>query len=500
MSSVESAQSGNSKPNGDPKEGPGTAPEPTAARAPKGPTPYMAIYVLLAAAFIAILNETVMSVAIPVIKTDLGITAALAQWVTTAFLLTMAVVIPVTGFLISKLTLRQLFLMSQGLFVAGTVIGALAPNFTVVIVGRVIQAAGTAVLLPLLMTTVLRLVPEKNRGTMMGNLSIVIAVAPAIGPTVSGFILKLADNNWHMLFWTMLPIGAIALIVGTILLPSFGERSDKRVDVLSVLLSAVGFGVTVYGLSLVGADAGAKLWISLAVGLTSLVLFGLRQVRLARTDSALLDLRVFRTKSFSISTAILSIGMLAMFGVIIILPLYLALRGVEVLTIGLMLMPGPLVMGLMGPFIGRLYDKFGPRPLVPPGAVMVTLGVLGLAFIGLNTPLWWIVTAHIVLEIGLGLLFTPLFTWGLGDLPQKLYPDGSAVVNTLQQVFGAVGTAAFVAIAAAATATMTTSATPAVNETINGYRIALWVGVGFGVLIIALSTQVKRTRKRIELD
>ena len=462
-------------------------------------TPYMAIYVLLAAAFIAILNETIMSVAIPVIKTDLDISAALAQWVTTAFLLTMAVVIPVTGFLISKLTLRQLFLLSQGLFVAGTVIGALAPGFALVIVGRVIQAVGTAVLLPLLMTTVLRLVPEKNRGTMMGNMSIVIAVAPAIGPTVSGFILQLASNNWHMLFWTMLPIGAVVLVVGTLLLPSFGEGSDKRVDVLSVLLSAVGFGVTVYGLSLVGADAGAMLWLSLGIGLTSLVLFGLRQIRLARTDSALLDLRVFRTKSFSISTAILSIGMLAMFGVIIILPLYLALRGVEVLTIGLMLMPGPLVMGLMGPFVGRLYDKYGPRPLVPPGAVMVTLGVLGLAFIGMNTPLWWIVASHIVLEIGLGLLFTPLFTWGLGDLPQKLYPDGSAVVNTLQQVFGAVGTAAFVAIAAAATATMTTSATPAVDETINGYRIALWVGVALGVVVIALSTQVKRTRPRVEL-
>lgn len=485
MSSVESAQSGDTR---------------EAATATGGRTPYMAIYVLLAAAFIAILNETVMSVAIPVIKNDLGITAALAQWVTTAFLLTMAVVIPVTGFLISKLTLRQLFVASQGLFVAGTVIGALAPDFTVVIIGRVIQAAGTAVLLPLLMTTVLRLVPEDNRGTMMGNMSIVIAVAPAIGPTVSGFILKLAGNNWHMLFWSMLPIGIVVLAVGTFLLPSFGERSDKRVDVLSVLLSAVGFGVTVYALSLVGTGAGAKMWIALAVGLTSLVVFGVRQVRLARTDAALLDLRVFRTKSFSISTAILSVGMLAMFGVIIILPLYLALRGVEVLTIGLMLMPGPLVMGLMGPFVGRLYDKFGPRPLVPPGAVLVTLGVLGLAFIGMNTPLWWIVASHIVLEIGLGLLFTPLFTWGLGDLPKKLYPDGSAVVNTLQQVLGAVGTAAFVAIAAAATATMTTSPTPAVDETIAGYRIALWVGVGFGVFIIALSTQVKRTRKRVELN
>ncbi|MGV3113659.1 MDR family MFS transporter [Corynebacterium freneyi] len=488
MSSAESAHDGGSKPNDERME------------TPSGRSPYLAIYVLLAAAFIAILNETVMSVAIPVIKADLDITAALAQWVTTAFLLTMAVVIPVTGFLISKLTLRQLFVVSEGLFVAGTVIGALAPNFTIVIVGRVIQAAGTAVLLPLLMTTVLRLVPEQNRGTMMGNLSIVIAVAPAIGPTVSGFILKLADNNWHMLFWTMLPIGAAALIVGTVLLPSFGEGSDKRIDVLSVLLSAVGFGVTVYGLSLVGTDAGAALWISLAVGLTSLVLFGLRQFRLARTDSALLDLRVFRTKSFSISTAILSLGMVAMFGVIIILPLYLALRGVEVLTIGLMLMPGPLVMGLMGPFVGRLYDKYGPRPLVPPGAAMVTLGILGLALIGLHTPLWWIIAAHIVLEIGLGLLFTPLFTWGLSDLPQNLYPDGSAVVNTLQQVFGAVGTAAFVAIAAAATATMTSSTTPTIAETIDGYRIALWVGVGIGVVTIALSTQVRRTRKRIELE
>lgn len=463
-------------------------------------TPYLAIYVLLAAAFIAILNETIMSVAIPVIKDDLGITASLAQWVTTAFLLTMAVVIPVTGFLISTLTLRRLFLLSQGLFVAGTVIGALAPGFAVVIVARVIQAAGTAVLLPLLMTTVLRLVPERHRGTMMGNMSVVIAVAPAIGPTVSGLILRLASNNWHTLFWTMLPIGAIVLVVGTLLLPAHGESSSKRVDVPSVLLSAIGFGCTVYGLSLAGTGPTGVMWATLLAGAGTLVLFGLHQVRLARTDSALLDLRVFRTPSFSTSTAILSLGMLAMFGVIIILPLYLAARGVDVLHIGLLLMPGPLIMGLMGPAIGRLYDKYGPRPLVPPGSVLVTAGILGLAMLGLHTPLWWILVSHIILEIGLGLLFTPLFTWGLGDLPQKLYPDGSAVVNTLQQVSGAVGTAVFVAIAAAATGAMTSGATPAIDETIAGYRIALWVGVGIGVAIIVLATRVKPTRRRIELE
>lgn len=460
---------------------------------------YLAIYVLLAAAFIAILNETIMSVAIPVIKDDLAITAGLAQWVTTGFLLTMAVVIPVTGFLIAKLSLRQLFAVSQGLFVAGTLIGAMAPGFTVVIVGRVIQAAGTAVLLPLLMTTVLRLVPERSRGTMMGNLSIVIAVAPAIGPTVSGFILRLSENNWHTLFWTMLPIGALALVGGLLLLPHDGERSDKRIDVPSVALSALGFGGSVYALSLVGVDHGPKLWIPLAVGLAALLLFGFRQVRLARDDRALLDLRVFRTKSFSISTAILSVGMLAMFGVIIVLPLYLALRGVPVLTIGLMLMPGPLMMGLMGPLVGRVYDKVGPRPLVPPGAALVTLGVLGLAFIVVDTPLWWIVASHIVLEIGLGLLFTPLFTWGLGDLPKNLYPDGSAVVNTLQQVFGAVGTAMFVAVAGAVTSGLATAAEPTVDETIAGYRAAMWVGVALGAGITILSFRIRGTRKKVTL-
>lgn len=476
-----------------PAGGPAASPAPQRA-------PYLAIYVLLAAASIAILNETIMSVAIPVIKVDLDLSAAMVQWVTTAFLLTMAVVIPVTGFLISKLTLRRLFAVSQGLFVAGTLIGSFAPGFAVVILARVIQASGTAILLPLLMTTVLRLVPEKERGTMMGNLTIVIAVAPAIGPTVSGLILRLSNNNWHTLFWTMLPIGVLALAVGLFLLPDDGERSDKRIDPLSVLLSAAGFGGTVYALSLVGNNHGARLWVTAAVGLLALAFFSVRQIRLARDDRALLDLRVFRTPSFSIATVILSVGMLAMFGVIIILPLYLALRGVPVLTIGLIVMPGPLVMGLMGPLVGRLYDKVGPRPLVPPGSALVTIGVLGLAFIDLDTPLWWIVACHIVLEIGLGFLFTPLFSWGLGDLPKSLYADGSAVMNTLQQVFGAVGTAMFVAVAAAFTATVAGGGEATMDQTIAGYQAALWVGVGFGAAITVLSLRIRHSRPRVELE
>ncbi|MEJ5919653.1 MULTISPECIES: MDR family MFS transporter [unclassified Corynebacterium] len=472
---------------------PSASDEPSQSETTKAATPYLAIYVLLAAAFIAILNETVMSVAIPVIKDDVGITATTAQWVTTAFLLTMAVVIPITGFIIGRFPLKTVFALSQGLFAAGTAIGVFAPSFGVVLVARITQAAGTAILLPLLMTTVLMLIPVHKRGAMMGNMSIVIAVAPAIGPTVSGFILKLSNNNWHALFESMLPLGLIVLVVGYFLLPRDDAPSAKPIDLLSVALSAVGFGLSVYALSLIGTDSGTTVWIVAAIGVLGLVAFVIRQRKLAVTDSALLDLRVFKTPSFTLSTILLALGMIAMFGVIIVLPLYMALKGVEVLTIGLILMPGPLVMGLMGPFVGRAFDRVGPRPLVIPGAVMLTLGIFGLGFIGMDTPLWWIISCHVVLEIGLGLLFTPLFTWGLGALPQKLYADGSAITNTIQQVCGAAGTALFLAVATIATGMLSDSSASVVPapDVIAGYRVAMYGGAVLGVLIIFLAAMVK---------
>lgn len=462
----------------------------------------MAIYVLLAAAFMAILNETVMSVAIPVVKADLNISATTAGWLTTSFLLTMAVVIPITGFLIASVRFRTLFAISQGLFVVGTLIGAFAPGFAIVLLARVVQASGTAVLLPLLMTTVLNVVPEHERGRMMGRMSIVIAVAPAIGPTVSGLILEIANNNWHALFDTMLPLGLIVLVVGVILVPNIEENSAKPIDILSVFLSAGAFGPLVYALSRVGAEFSLIDGILCAAGIVLLVLFIMRQRRLAPRNRALLDLRTFRTKSFTLSTTILTFGFMLMFGVIIILPLYLNLRGVDVKTIGLIVMPGPLIMGLMGPAVGRLFDTYGPRPLAIPGSIILALGLFGLGFISASTPLWWIVACHIVFEIGLGLLFTPLFTFGLGDLPKNLYPDGSAILNTLQQVAGAVGTALFVALSTVIAAGLSGAgaAAPATDDLIRGYSIAMFTAAGLGVVLIFLTTLLKPQRKKIALQ
>ena len=239
-----------------------------------------------------------------------------------------------------------------------------------------------------------------------------------------------------------------------------------------------------------------------AAGIVLLALFVLRQRRLAPMERALLDLRTFRTTSFRLSTIILSIGFMLMFGVIIILPLYLNQRGVDVKTIGLIVMPGPLIMGLMGPAIGRLFDKYGPRPLAIPGATLLSLGLFGLGFISASTPLWWIVTCHIVFEIGLGLLFTPLFTFGLGDLPRSLYPDGSAIMNTLQQVAGAVGTALFVAMSAIVTSGLAgTGVTEASSDDIiQGYGIAMFTAAAIGIALVFMTTQLKPERKKFTLQ
>ena len=223
---------------------------PSQAAAGTGARDRLAVRLLLISTFVVILNETIMGVALPRLMSDLDIPASTAQWVTTAFMLTMAIVIPVTGFVIQRFTTRAVFLAAMTLFSLGTAICALAPGFDALIVGRVVQACGTAIMLPLLMTTVMTVTPPASRGRTMGNISIVISVAPAIGPTISGLVLSVLD--WRWLFALVLPIALGALALGAIRLPNLTETRSARVDVGSVILSAVAFGGIVYGLSGLG--------------------------------------------------------------------------------------------------------------------------------------------------------------------------------------------------------------------------------------------------------
>ncbi|MCV2393555.1 DHA2 family efflux MFS transporter permease subunit [Actinotalea sp. M2MS4P-6] len=450
-----------------------------------------AVAVLLTSTFVVILNETIMGVALPRLMTDLAITAATAQWLSTAFMLTMAVVIPVTGFVLQRTTTRAAFLTAMGLFSLGTLACALAPGFEVLVVGRVVQASGTAIMLPLLMTTVMTVTPPASRGRTMGNISVVISVAPAIGPTLSGLILSVLP--WRAMFWLVLPIALVALAVGAWRLPVLNEPRYARVDVVSVVLSALGFGGVVLGLSRFGESATAGLGaavVPLVVGLIAVSLFVARQVWLQRTDGALLDLRVFASGTFTVAVVVMALSMLALFGTIILLPIYTQqVLGLDVLATGLMLLPGGLLMGLLAPLVGRAYDRVGPRPLLVPASVLVSLSLWGFATVGEETAWWFVLACHVVLSLGLALMFTPLFTAALGAVPAPLYSHGSAMVATIQQVAGAAGTALFVTVL---TATATGAAGDgAVGATAAGVHAAFLVGAGLSLLAIPATMLVR---------
>ncbi|MEL5989703.1 MDR family MFS transporter [Microbacterium phosphatis] len=430
---------------------PRTGSVPTAGSAPEiDPRAMRVVWLLLIAAFVAILNETTMSIALPDLRTDLGVPPELGQWLTSAFMLTMAVVIPTTGFLLQRLTTRQAFILAMSLFTAGTAIAMIAPGFEVLLGGRVVQAAGTAITMPLLMTTVMTVVPAHARGRIMGRVGIVISLAPAIGPTLAGVLLDVA--SWRWIFGVVLPIAIVALIIGAKLMTNLGETSKAPLDVLSVILSALAFGGLVYGLSQIGGAHGGGSGMSegAAIGMIAgsvvvLALFVWRQISLQKKDDALLDLRVFNARNFTLAIVVMGILSLAMFGTFTALPVYmqevLQLSGTEA---GLVVLPGAIAMGLLGPVIGRIYDAKGVAILLIPGTALVAIVMGFYATLTDSTSVWALVIAQITMSIGMAMSFTPLFSASLGSLRPHLYSHGSAVLNTLQQVAGAAGVAVLI--------------------------------------------------------
>ncbi len=399
---------------------------------------------LVAAAFVVILNETIMMNAIPRLMVDLSINASSAQWLSTAFMLTMAVVIPITGWFLLRVTTRQAYAIAMTAFCAGTLLAAVSWSFGVLVFARVVQASGTAVMMPLLMTTLMRVVSPDDRGRVMGTVSLAMSVAPALGPAVSGIVLQFL--SWRWIFLVVLPIAVTIAVVGSRRLGNVGETASTPIDWLSAALSAVGFGALVYGLSQM-SHASASVILLIVVGLLGVAAFVWRQVVLQRVDKPLLDLRTLRTRVFAVSLSAMAIAFGAMIGSMLLLQLYLqSARQMTPLSTGLLVMPGGLAMGLLGPTIGRIYDRLGARVLMLPGGVLAVLALAAFAFMGATTPYWTVLVAHVTFSLGLAALFTPMFTMSLGSLRAHLYSHGSSLLGTTQQVAGALGTALVVVI------------------------------------------------------
>ncbi|GIP37851.1 multidrug MFS transporter [Paenibacillus sp. J31TS4] len=404
------------------------------------------VTVMILGVFVAILNETLLNVALSRIMQELHVKPEIAQWLATGYLLVIGVLIPVTAYLIARFTTRGLFLTAMGLFTIGTFAAAVAPGFEVLLIGRVLQAAGTGVLFPLLTNVVFATVPVEKRGSAMGMIGIVITFAPAIGPTLSGVLVE--HFSWRVLFYSVLPIAVLVWVIAYVKLRNVSEPTRPRIDLLSLALSTLGFGGLVYGFSSAGegggAMAGAGVLLPLAVGIVSLALFTWRQLAL---DEPLLDLRAFRYRIFHMSTWITIIVMMAMFSAMMLLPIFLQnALGYGPLQAGLIMLPGGVVMGIMSPITGRLFDRFGAKWLAVVGLGLTAHSLLQFAFLTTSSSYLAIMLLNTLLMLGISMLMMPVMTNALNELPPRLYAHGTAIISTLQQVAGAVGTVLLVSV------------------------------------------------------
>ncbi len=402
------------------------------------------------AGFIGLFSETALNMALNNLITGFGIKETTAQWLTTGYLLTLGILVPVSGLILQWFTTRQLFITSLIASIIGTFIAAIAPTFSVLMIARVVQAVGTALLLPLMFNTILLIIPPHKRGKVMGIIGLVIMFAPAVGPTISGLILK--TLSWHWIFWISLPLLIAALIYGIIFMQDVTKPTKPKIDILSIILSTIGFGGIVFGFSNAGEGGGwgsPTVIVSMVAGGVALVLFTIRQLTM---QQPILNLRAFKYPMFTVGLLMVVVCMMAILSSMILLPLYLQTSlALSTFAAGLLLLPGGIINGILSPVMGGLFDRFGPKWLTIIGITIVTGSMFGFSTISMETSSAFIIGLHIVMMVGISMVMMPAQTNGLNQLPPELYPDGTAIMNTLQQVAGAIGTAVSISILSAGT-------------------------------------------------
>lgn len=402
------------------------------------------VAVLLVSAFVAVLNQTLLNTALPKIMESLEVSASTAQWLMTGFMLVNGVMIPVTAFLIEKYTTRKLFFTAMGLFTLGTLVAALAPNFPVLLSGRLIQASGAGIMMPLMQTVMLLVFPVEKRGQAMGMAGLVIAFGPAIGPTLSGWLVE--SYSWRVPFFVILPIALGSILFGVFALKNVTKQTNPNIDILSIILSTFGFGGLLYGLSSAGNDGwdSKNVYIAIIIGVISLTSFIWRQFRLKKP---ILEFSVFKHKIYAIAATTSMIVMMAMIGAELLLPIYMQnMRGFTALESGLMLLPGAIVMGIMSPIAGKLFDKFGARWLALIGLTIVTVTTYQYTNLTASTSYTFILIIYAIRMMGISMVMMPVSTAGLNQLPKRLIPHGTAMNNTMRTTAGSLGTALLVTV------------------------------------------------------
>ena len=410
----------------------------------KGITRGKILAAMLFGMFIAILNQTLLNVALPKINTEFNISASTGQWLMTGFMLVNGILIPISAFLFNKYSYRKLFIIGLALFTLGSLVCAISFNFPIMMSGRVLQAIGAGILMPLGSNVIVTIFPPEKRGVAMGTMGIAMILAPAIGPTLSGYIVQ--NYHWNVMFYGMFFIGIIAIVIGLFWFKLYQSTTNPKADIPGIIYSTIGFGSLLYGFS----EAGNKGWGSteivtmFIVGTVFIIFFILRELRM---KAPMLNLEVLKYPTYTLTTIINMIVMMSLYGGMILLPLYLQnLRGFSALDSGLLLLPGALVMGALGPVAGKLLDTIGIKPLAIFGIGIMTYATWELSKLNMDTTYLHIMWIYIVRSFGMAFIMMPIMTAGMNALPPRLISHGNAFVNTMRQLAGSIGTAILVTV------------------------------------------------------
>jgi len=465
------------------------------------------LVILFVGAFVSFLNNSLLNVALPTIMIDLNIADySTVQWLVTGYMLVSGVLIPASAFLLTRFSNRNLFITSMAIFTLGTVLAAFAPNFAVLLTGRMVQAVGSSVMGPLLMNVMLVSFPREKRGAAMGVFGLVMIMAPAIGPTLSGYIVEYYD--WRLLFEMILPLAVISLLLGIWKSENVMEPNKQAtLDYLSIVLSCIGFGGILYGCS----SASSQGWTdpiiltTLIVGGAALILFIIRQLKM---EKPLLDLRVYKYPMFALGSVIAIVNAVAMFSGMILTPAYVQnVRGISPLDSGLMMLPGAIIMGIMSPITGKLFDRFGPRLLAVIGLTVTAVSTYMLANLQIDSSYSFIILVYSLRMFGMSMMMMPIMTNGLNQLPTRLNPHGTAINNTAQQVSGSIGTAVLVTIMNSVTkreaqnlmtgvdpASLTEASSAAITQhaLLAGIQYSFYIAFAASIIALVLSLFIKR--------
>lgn len=407
-------------------------------------TKIIMILMMLFGGFFGLLNETLLTTALPSIMKDFNIDYTQVQWLTTAFLLTNGVVIPLSAMVIQRFSTRQVFLTAILIFFIGTIIAGFSPNFTVLLSARIVQALGSGIMMPLMMTTILDIFEPHERGKYMGTFGLVIGLAPAIGPTLSGYLVEYFD--WRSLFHVVAPIAALTFIGAFKFVKNVGTNRKAPIDIISISLSVLGFGGLLYGTSSISRDGWNDPIVLTSVigGIILVAIFIFRQTRL---ETPLLDFSVFKNSQFAVGIVIMAFTMISMIGSETVLPMFVQnIMNDSALQSGLILLPGAIVMGIMSVASGFLYEKYGAKILAFIGMLIVVITTSYFVIMDENTSAAILATVYAIRMIGIALGLMPLMTHTMNQLSRDMNAHGSSMTNTVQQVSASIGTAGLITI------------------------------------------------------